>query len=63
MSEPKIRFNNPEGEQLLKDIEDFETKRLDAICNAFRIPSTYFDRRCTTIEPGDDLKDKAGVDK
>lgn len=63
MTERKLRFENPEGEQLLKDIEEFETKRLDAICNAFRIPSVYFDRRCMTREPGDALKDTVGVDK
>lgn len=63
MTEHKLRFDNPEGEQLLKDIEEFETKRLDAIVNAFRIPSIYFDRRCTTIDAGDALKDTVGVDK
>lgn len=59
----KLRFDNPEGEQLLKDIEDFETKRLDAICNALRIPAEYFDKNYVSIEVPVSIEVEGGNEK
>ena len=55
----KLRFDNPEGEQLLKDIEEFETKRIEAMLAPFRFsaPDEWYDKNYVSIEVPGEKKD------